>query len=156
MGHEGLEPILATGRFRLNSGSHTDDLRLMQSDGGHATAPPVPTLPAVQDTPSTRWGCTPRPSAWSAVANMEWTESGPLIAVGHPTDEAKTICAIIQLSGAMPSGPGPTTLNSLHPSTCAWCRSMLGREAGSNRHPAAQTREETLVPGAGASLPYSP
>ena len=55
-----------------------------------------PTLPQrlVQDTLSTRLGCVLQPSAGLAVADVESTESERLVAVGHPTDDAKALCAI--------------------------------------------------------------
>ena len=152
----GLEPILAIGKFRLNSGSRTNDLRLTQSEGGRRMR--RPSLPyRLSKTHrhrdrGARSGRAPNRlwQMWNGLNPVPWLRSGI-----RPTPP-RPFCAIIQLSGAMPSGPGPTTLNSLNLSTYAWCRSVLGREAASNRHPAVQTCEWTLAPGTADAASYSP
>ena len=155
MDHRELEPKLATGKFRLNSRIRFKDLRLSQSDGAVRLRRPTGPHRLVQDTPSTRLGCVLRPSAGPAVADVERAESGSLVAVRHPTVGTKTFCAITIIVRRFVSGPGQTTLNSLHPNTYAWCHSVLAREAASTQLPAVQTCEGTLVIGIDASLPYS-
>ena len=90
---------------------------------------------------------------WNGLNPVPWLRSGI-----RPTTP-RPFCAIIQMSGAMPSGPGPTTHNSLRLTLCLRRRSVLGREAASKRHPVVQACEGTLAPGTGAGrglLPVVP
>ena len=148
--------MLASGKFRLNWGSRTNDLRLSQRHGGHAAASPDPTPPAVQNTLSTRRTCTLQSGAGPAVADVEGTESGPLVAVGHPTDDAKTLLRdnSVVRRYALWSRTNDAQLASPHHVFMVSLRACARNSA--TRPPHVQTCEGALVPGAGASLPYSP
>ena len=97
--HRELEPILASGKFRLNSERRTKDLHLTQNDGCQAAAPPVPTPPAVQDTPSTRMGPHALAERRTVCGTSGRDSTSPLVAVGPRTDADKTFCAISPVVG---------------------------------------------------------